>query len=188
MANSNSHEEEVSVTMLTEMPHQERIIEEEPLDLEQEDDGENKVRSFSMFEVLERPLADFIVGGDGVDALPVYEEQHHENAVVVDTTLINLAKFLATAYGRTNFTAAYNIHKRIVRDNKVKKKTLRFRSRHPLFKGTTNQYQNMCLISGMIHLKIPILPYFDGEKVLSDDDDASELFAKMVKARGNDIF
>lgn len=186
MANSNLHEQEVSATLLVPTPHVERIIEEEPLDFDLSD--ENKVRSFSMLEVLEKPLVDFMVGGDGVDALPVYDEQYHDSALVVDTTLINLAKFLATAYGRTHFTAAYNIQKRIVRDNKVKKKTLRFRSRHPLFKSGTNQHQNVCLISGMIHLKIPILPYFDGTKVLSDDEDATELFAKMVRGRGSDIF
>lgn len=142
----------------------------------------NDVRSFSMYEVLERSLNDFLRDGDGVDALPVYEERYYEDANVVDCTLINLVKLLSTAYGRTKIAQGSVIEKRIYDEN-PRKKSLRFRSQHPLFTDGSSRYQNVCLISGMVYLGIPIFPYFDGESVLNTDDDYDERRALVCPTR-----
>jgi len=69
----------------------------------------NKVRSFSMYEVLEKPLLDFIREGDGINALPVFEEEYYPNINMVDTTLINLIKFISTSFGRSRLPQAFKI-------------------------------------------------------------------------------
>lgn len=125
----------------------------------------NSVRSFSMYEVLERPLKDYISEGDGIHALPVFVEDSYPNSEVVDITLVNLIKLISTGFGRKCVPQAYRIIERIHSENS-RKKTFRFRSRHPLYVDGNPKYQNVCLVSGMIHLGIPILPYFDGENLI----------------------
>lgn len=142
-------------------------------------DGElNKVRSFSMYEMLERPLLDFLSEGDGVNALPVFEEEFFPEADMVDMSSINLIKFISTAFGRSKVPQAFKIVERIQRDNS-RKKTYRFRSKHPLFTDGSPRYQNVCLVSGMVYLGIPILPYFDGQTVLESEEDADEYLALL---------
>ncbi|OMF76676.1 hypothetical protein [Paenibacillus glucanolyticus] len=130
---------------------------------------DNKLQSFSMYAVLEKPLVDFLEQGDGIKVLPVYEEKHFPDAEVVDTSLINLIKLLSTAFGRNRLAQAYKIIDRI-QDTNAKKKTLRFRSRHPLFTDGSPKHQNLCLVSGMVYLGIPILPYFDGFDILTAEE------------------
>lgn len=139
----------------------------------------NKVRSFSMYEVLEKPLLDYLNEGDGYNALPVFEEQFFPDAQLVDTSMINLVKFISTAFGRSRLPQAFKIVDRIQSDN-ARKKTYRFRSRHPLFTEGKPRYQNICLVSGMVLLGIPILPYFDGQVVLeAEDEDVSEYLSLL---------
>lgn len=147
---------------------------------------ENKVRSFSMYEAIEKPLRDFIREGDGVNTLPVFEEERYLEAEVVDATMINLVKLLSTGFGRARLAQAFKIVERIQSDN-AKKTTLRFRSQHPLFVDGEPRYQNVCLVSGMVHLGIPILPYFDGEAVVEDIDNIDEYLARMRK-ENKDLF
>lgn len=134
---------------------------------------ENNVRSFSMYEVLEKPLLDYISDGDGIHALPVYVESSYPHSEVIDTSLINLIKFISTAFGRKCVPQAYRIIERIHTENS-RKKTFRFRSRHPLYVDGSPMYQNVCLVSGMVHLGIPILPYFDGEKIIEIGEDVED--------------
>lgn len=150
-----------------------------------ENNEPNRVRSFSMYEVLERPLIDFLQEGDGINALPVFEEEYYPDAEMVDTTLINLVKFVSTAFGRSRLPQAVKIVERIHKDNS-KKRTLRFRSRHPLFVDGSPRYQNICLVSGMVYLSIPILPYFDGVSVLDEDEDPSE-YLMLLRAENPDL-
>lgn len=146
----------------------------------------NKVRSFSMYEVLERPLLDFLNQGDGFNALPVFEEEFFPDADMVDTSLINLVKFISTAFGRSRMPQAFKIVDRIHRDNS-RKKTCRFRSRHPLFTAGSPRYQNICLVSGMVFLGIPILPYFDGQIILETEEDVDEYLAQL-RSENVDLF
>ena len=134
--------------------------------------NDNKLQSFSMYAVLEKPLLDFCAQGDGISVLPVFEEKHFPDAEVVDVSLVNLVKLLATAFGRTRLPQAYKIIDRI-QDTNGRKKTLRFRSRHPLFTDGSPKHQNLCLVSGMVYLGIPILPYFDGVNILAVDENLS---------------
>lgn len=131
--------------------------------------SDNKLQSFSMYAVLEKPLLDFCAQGDGINVLPVFEEKHFPDAEVVDVSLVNLVKFLGTAFGRTRVPQAYKIIDRI-QDTNGRKKTLRFRSRHPLFTDGSPASQNVSLVSGMVYLGIPILPYFDGVNILGAED------------------
>ncbi|MGC6589065.1 hypothetical protein ACPV3A_29490 [Paenibacillus sp. Dod16] len=133
---------------------------------------DNKLQSFSMYAVLEKPLVDFLEQGDGIKVLPVYEEKHYPDAEVVDASLINLIKLLSTAFGRCRLPQAYKIIDRI-QDTNARKKTLRFRSRHPLFTDGSPKHQNLCLVSGMVYLEIPILPYFDGINILAAEEHPS---------------
>lgn len=146
----------------------------------------NKVRSFSMYEVLERPLLDFLKQGDGFNALPVFEEEFFPDAEMIDMSMINLVKFISTAFGRSRLPQAFKIVERIQRDNS-RKKTYRFRSRHPLFTGGSPRYQNVCLVSGMVFLEIPILPYFDGQSILESDEDVDKYLA-MLRNENSDLF
>ena len=138
----------------------------------------NKVRSFSMYEVLEKPLLDYVDTGDGINALPVFEEEYYPDSQLIDISLINLIKFISTAFGRNKIPQAFKIVERIHRDNS-RKKTFRFRSRHPLFVGGSPRYQNICLVSGMVYLGIPILPYFDGINILEDSEDEDDYLALL---------
>ncbi|PAE87785.1 hypothetical protein [Shouchella clausii] len=147
---------------------------------------DNKVRSFSMYEVLEKPLMDFLQGGDGVNALPVFEEEFYPESNMIDTSLINLIKFISTSFGRSRLPAGFKIVERIHSDC-AKKKTFRFRSRHPLFVDGSPRYQNVCLVSGMVYLGIPILPYFDGQNVLEINEDPDEYLA-MLRTENMDLF
>lgn len=134
----------------------------------------NHPRSFSMYQVLERPLLDFLAEGDGLHARAVYEEPYYpDDTPVVECTLINLIKFASTAYGRARVPQAMKIIERIRMEND-KRVAYRFRTGHPLFVDGTTDYQNLCLISGMVYLGIPILPYFDGVNVLSGNREADE--------------
>lgn len=139
-----------------------------------------------MYEVLEKPLQDFLMAGDGVNALPVFEEEYYPDSAMVDSSLVNLIKFISTGFGRSRIPAAFKIVERIHSEHS-KKKTFRFRSRHPLFVGGTPRYQNVCLVSGMVHLGIPILPYFDGQNVLEVNEDPDEYLA-MLRQDNVDLF
>ena len=147
---------------------------------------QNRVRSFSMYEVLERPLLDFLKEGDGFNATPVYDEDSYPDAEMVDASLINFVKFIATAFGRSRLPDAFKIVERIHRDNN-KKKTFRFRSRHPLFIDGAPRYQNICLVSGMVHLGIPILPYFDGEKLIEVKGDDPEAYLALLRVENGTL-
>lgn len=147
---------------------------------------ENKVRSFSMYMLLEKPLLDFLNQGDGLYALAVFNEVKYPDSPIVDTSLINFVKFLATAFGRARLTEACKIIEQIHKDN-PKKRTFRFRSAHPLFIEGRPKYQNICLVSGMVHLGIPILPYFDGVKVLKENEKPSN-FLKKLRKENPDLF
>jgi len=139
---------------------------------------DNHVRSFSMYAVLERPLQEFIEQGDGIFALPVYEEIRHPDAPLVDASMINLIKLISTAFGRSCLPQAYTIVERIHQDE-PRKQTLRFRSRHPLYTHGSPKYQNICLVSGMVYMGIPILPYFDGDRILNEDEDYESILALL---------
>ncbi|MCR6108569.1 hypothetical protein HXA32_20070 [Salipaludibacillus agaradhaerens] len=139
-----------------------------------------------MYEALEKPLTDFLEMGDGVNALPVFEEEFYPESDMVDISLINFIKFISTTFGRRRLPAGFKIVERM-RSESLKKKTFRFRSRHPLFVDGTPQYQNVCLVSGMVHLGIPILPYFDGQNVLEANEDPDEYLA-ILRAENADLF
>lgn len=83
---------------------------------------DNKIQSFSMYAVLEKPLVDFFEQGDGINVLPVYEERHFPDAEVVDASLVNLVKLLATAFGRSRLPQAYKIIDRIQDTNSRKRR------------------------------------------------------------------
>lgn len=138
-----------------------------------------------MYEVLEKPLIDFLREGDGINALPVFEEEYYPDSDMVDTSLINLIKFTGTAFGRCRLPQAFKIVERIQEDNS-KKKTFRFRSRHPLFVDGTPKYQNICLVSGMVYLGIPILPYFDGVNVLEINENPDH-YLELLRAENADL-
>lgn len=146
---------------------------------------DNKVRSFSMYEVLEKPLLDFLREGDGIHALPVFEEEYYPDSETIDTSLINLIKFISTAFGRCKLPQGFKIVERIHSDN-ARKRTFRFRSRHPLFVDGSPKYQNVCLVSGMVHLGIPILPYFDGTNVLEGNENPDEYLA-LLRSENADL-
>lgn len=148
--------------------------------------SDNKVRSFLLYAALERPLMDFLEQGDGLNALAVFEERYFPDSQMIDSTLINAIKFISTSFGRARFAQGSKILERIERDN-IAKKPVRFRSRHPLFTDGTSRYQNACLISGMVHLGIPILPYFDGHNVLEEDESPDEYLEKL-RAENRGLF
>ncbi|WP_139368367.1 hypothetical protein [Evansella clarkii] len=129
---------------------------------------------------------EFLEGGDGVNALPVFEEEYYPDSHMIDSSLINLIKFISTSFGRSRIPAAYKIVERIHIDCS-KKKTFRFRSRHPLFVDGSPKYQNICLVSGMVHLGIPILPYFDGQNVLEVNEDPNDYLA-ILRGENSDLF
>lgn len=142
------------------------------------EDFDNRVRSFPMYEVLERPLVEFLANGDGFSALATYEEAYYPDAQLVDATLINFVKFIATAFGRSKLAQGIEIVRRIEREHGAKTR-LRFRSKHPLFVDGSSRYQNICLVSGMVHLGIPILPYFDGVNVVDESADVDEYMTML---------
>lgn len=133
------------------------------------DDISNDVRSFTMYKALYRSIEEFIQSGEGLNTLPVFEEEYFPDSNTVDVTVINFIRFLATAFGRAHVPMAIRIIDRIERGT-VRKQTFRFRSKHPLFAYGNSRDQNVCLVSGMIHLGIPILPYFDGTALLPYHD------------------
>lgn len=193
MANNSSHALEASATML---PPTDRLDREVDIELTidttpaldaSDYEEPNKVRSFSIYEVLHKPLLEFLQDGDGVNSLPVYNDEDHPNAKLIDSSLIDAVKFISTAFGRVEFKRAHEIERRIAQDRRTKKKTLRFRSKHPLYCGMTNQVQNTCLISGMVHLHIPILPYFDGEVIINENKDPDDLFNEVIRRRESDL-
>lgn len=151
------------------------------------DYSDNKVRSFSMYDLLMKPLEDYLTEGDGINALPVYEEEHYPEVRMVDGMTVNFIKIISTAFGRSKFATAYRIVERINNDN-PSKFIYRFRSRHPLYVNGSSRYQNICLVSGMVHLGIPILPYFDGENVIEDSDfDDVEKYLDRLRAENKDL-
>lgn len=134
---------------------------------------DNRVRSMSVYKFLEKSLVEFIEDGDGLTVVPVFDEYYFPMSDVVDVTLIDLIKLLSTGFGQVRHEDAILIDNMIHKDERNKaKRAFRFRSRHPLFSDGTNRHQNICLISGMIAFGIPILPYFDGQKLLFEPEDA----------------
>lgn len=141
---------------------------------------ENKVRTFAVYEALVAPLQQFLEQGDGVNALSTFDESLYPDAGVVDASTAHAVRFISTAFGRSRLPQGYKIVDRIVRDN-PKTARVRFRSRHPLFVDGSSRYQNVCLVSAMVHLGIPILPYFDGVNVL-DDPMGSDGYIEMLRS------
>lgn len=125
----------------------------------------NELRCVMVYDNLYRSIQEFIQEGDGYYALSVFEEHVYPNSQLIDSTAINLVKFLSTAFGMANINEAVAIAKELEK-KKVKKHALKFRSRHPLYSEGSSLYQNTCLISGMIQLNIPIIPYYNGQDVL----------------------
>jgi len=153
---------------------------------------DNGLRTFWMYDVLEKPLVDFINQGDGVYALPVFEEVNFPDAELVDISLINLIKLLSTGFGHSNLGLAFKIADRIRHDAdsagfKVTRRNFRFRSRHPLFIDGRKHYQNVCLISGMVHFGISIFPYFDGKNFIEQDDNPDH-YLKRLRLESPDLF
>lgn len=141
---------------------------------------ENKVRTFMIYEALVAPLEQFLEQGDGVNALSTFDESLYPDAGLVDASTAHAVRFITTAFGRSRLPQGYKIVDRIVRDN-PKTVRVRFRSRHPLFADGSARYQNVCLVSAMVHLGIPILPYFDGLNVL-DDPNGSDGYMEMLRS------
>lgn len=130
----------------------------------------NNVRGFMVYENLYDILEEYIRWGDGYHSIAVFDEDIYGNSDLIDGSVINIVKLLSTAFGLTHVNEAVAIVKELQRES-VRKKTMRFRSRHPLFTNGSPSYQNICLVSGMIHMEIPILPYFNGQELLIDVDD-----------------
>lgn len=130
----------------------------------------NKVRGFMVYENLYETLEDYIKWGDGYHSIAVFDEDMYGNSDLIDGSVINIVKLLSTAFGLTHVNEAVAIVRELQKES-IKKKTMRFRSRHPLFMSGSPLYQNICLVSGMIHMEIPILPYFNGQEMLIDVDD-----------------
>lgn len=124
-----------------------------------------------IYDVLHRALEDYIDAGDGYHAISVYDEDVYTESQLIDASVINLVKLLSTGFGLTHVDEAIAIAK-AMQEKDVRKKTMRFRSKHPLFANGSPFYQNVCLISGMIHFEIPILPYFTGQDVLVKLDES----------------
>lgn len=137
-------------------------------------DFPNVVRGFMIYENLHGIIEEYIEMGDGYHALPVFDEDVYYESDLIDVTAINLIKLLATGFGMTNVEEAIPIV-RALREDRVLKKALRFRSRHPLFANGSPLYQNICLVSGMIHLGIPILPYHDGVQLLIQTNEEDKM-------------
>lgn len=133
-------------------------------------DISNKVRGFMVYENLYEILEDYIKWGDGYHSIAVFDEDIYSDSDLIDGSVINIVKLLSTAFGLTHVNEAAAIVKELQRES-TKKKTMRFRSRHPLFMSGSPLYQNICLVSGMIHMEIPILPYFNGQELLIDMDE-----------------
>ncbi len=125
---------------------------------------ENDIRIFSMMSELERPLVKYIKKGDGDLVKPFYDVNEFPDASVVDITLINFIKFISTTFGNHYLDEAVLILQEIQDDGDTRK-IFKFRSTHPLYVSGNSNYQNACLISGMIFLGIPIEGYFDGERL-----------------------
>ena len=134
----------------------------------------NNVRGFMVYESLHDILEEYIEWGDGFHSLSVFEEDVYTDSDVIDGTVINLVKMLSTAFGLTHVNEAVAVVRELQKEG-VKKRTMRFRSRHPLFSNGSPLYQNICLVSGMIHMGIPILPYFNGQELLVDVNEEAHI-------------
>ena len=88
-----------------------------------------------------------------------------DRETVIDINLIDFVKFISTCYGYVYQDEAKRIVEAMESDQ-IKQFSLRFRCSHTLFLYGTPEYQNICLISAMIYLGIPIDGYFDGANVL----------------------
>lgn len=131
----------------------------------------NDVRGFMVYDVLHQALKEYIEAGDGFHAVSVFDEDVYTDSLLIDSSVNSMVRLLATGFGLTHADEALAIAKAMQRDG-VRKKTMRFRSRHPLFANGSPLYQNICLISGMIHFEIPILPYFTGQELLVEMNDS----------------
>lgn len=131
----------------------------------------NNVRGFMVYDRLHEILEEYVEWGDGYHSVAVFDEDVYTDSDLIDGSVINLMKLLSTAFGLSHVNEAVAIVNALQRDGS-RKKTMRFRSKHPLFANGTPLYQNVCLVSGMIHMEIPIQPYFDGRDLLIDMDDS----------------
>lgn len=134
----------------------------------------NNVRGFMVYENLHEILEEYVEWGDGYHSVAVFDEDIYTDSALIDGTVINLVKILSTAFGLTHVNEAIAIVNHLHEDG-VRKKTMRFRSKHPLFTNGSPLYQNICLVSGMIHMEIPILPYFNGTELLIDVDENTHI-------------
>lgn len=124
-----------------------------------------QVRTFMMYEMLEEPIANYVARGDGVYCKPVFQTHVHPEEAVVDLSVNAFIRYISTAYGSIYQEEGFQIVQEMNADRQ-RKTTLRFRSSHPLFVDGVSDFQNACLISGLIYLGIPFAPYFDGNDVL----------------------
>ncbi len=143
----------------------------------------NDVRGFMVYSNLYNILEDYIKWGDGFHSIAVYDEDMYTDTELVDATVINLMKLLSTAYGLAHLDDAVAIVNAIHKDG-ILKRAVRFRSRHPLFVEGTPLYQNICLVSGMIQMNIPILPYYNGQDVLVDNIDGFDFNIEHLRVDG----
>lgn len=140
-----------------------------------------KVRSIMIFSELIPPLIEFIRYGDKyqiknvMEAAPLYKHASGINVSrvinkepLLDITLVDFIKFISTCFGYSYQEEAKIIYEAMMK-NKVRKRIFHFRCGHSLYLYGSPEYQNICLISGMIYLGIPIEGYFDGNNVLVNE-------------------
>lgn len=131
----------------------------------------NNVRGFMVYDRLYDILEEYVEWGDGYHSLATFDEDIYTDSDLIDGSVINIMKLLSTAFGLSHVNEAVAVVKALQREG-ARKKTMRFRSKHPLFANGTPLYQNVCLVSGMIHMEIPIQPYFDGRDLMIDLDES----------------
>lgn len=143
----------------------------------------NNVRGFMIYQELFDILEEYVLWGDGYHSIAVFDEDVYEDSQLIDASVINLVKLLSTAFGMARINEAVAVVREMHKDG-VLKKSMRFRSRHPLFANGTPFYQNVCLVSGMIHMGIPILPYFNGIDLLVEMDDSVSIDVERMRVDG----
>lgn len=145
------------------------------------------IRGAKIYNVLIPPLINYLINGDNGYQINNVMKYHPpfrikqpnskkqltrmqlnemiDRETVIDINLIDFVKFISTCYGYVYQDEAKRIVKAMESDQ-IKQFSLRFRCSHTLFLYGTPEYQNICLISAMIYLGIPIDGYFDGTNVL----------------------
>lgn len=145
------------------------------------------IRGAKIYNVLIPPLINYLKNGDGGYQINNVMKYHPpfrikqpnskrqltrmqlneiiDQETIIDINLIDFVRFISTCYGYVYQDEAKRIVEALESDQ-IKLYSLRFRCSHTLFLYGTPEYQNICLISAMIYLGIPIDGYFDGTNVL----------------------